>query len=233
MATGPSDGPRPDPYTQTYNVLTKDYDSASEKTTPMLNEYSGALQECVQVMLNGAEQAYAWAKHHGRLAQIEAIKARLISDRIFNIAARCHMFAANAMAREHVDQVMPGDQNILSTSEQVEKIRQQTEDAVDRAKDASDRARTAVESAETRRDNIQRRLDQMTMPILDSDYTVVDIQKFNKDGLTKTPTDLRQANQFARDARDYAAVAHVEVQQLDQLMEEIRREGSNIGVTLP
>lgn len=232
MAMNPANPPGPDPYVQMYNQYTADYNGIDQGTNILLGDYNDGLLDSFQAMYNGAHQAYSWAWHHNRLAQVNVNKSNLISDRIISIAGRIATFAANAQARAQAGQAIPGDQNILNALNQANNIRQQAQDAVNRARIAANRSQTVMQNANNRRNQILQRINQLNLPILHIGYTAADIQNCNQD-LTNIPTSFRQANQFAREARDYAAQVHVEVANLDQLMQDIRQEGNNIGIALP
>lgn len=232
MAMDPANPPGPDLYLPTYNQYTADYNNIDQGTNLLLGDYNNDLLESFQSMYNGARQAYLWARHHNRLAQIDANKSRLISDRVISISGRIATFAANAQARQQAGQPIAGDQNILNVLNQSDNIRQQAQDAVNRARRAANRSQTAMHNANNRRNRILQRINQLNPPILNIGYTTADIQNCNQD-LTNIPTNFRQANQFAREARDYAREAHIEVANLDQIMQNIRQEGNNIGIALP
>lgn len=232
MAMDPANPPGPDPYVQTYDALTGDYNNIDQDTNILLGDYNDELLNSLQSMYDGARQAYLWARHHNRLAQIDSNKSRLISDRIISISGRIATFAANSQAREQAGQPIAGDQNILNALNQANNIRQQAQDAINRARVAANRSQTAMQNANNRRNAIRQRINQLNLPILGIGYTAANIQNFNQD-LTNIPTRFRQTNQFAREARDYAAQVHVEVANLDQLMQDIRQEGNNIGIALP
>lgn len=232
MAMDPANPPGPDPYVQTYDQYTADYNNIDQGTNTLLGDYNNELLNSFQAMYNGALNAYYWARHHNRLAQVNVNKSNLISNRIISISGRIATFAANAQARAQAGQAIPGDQNILNALNQANNIRQQAQDAVNRARFAANGSRTAMQNANNRRNVILQRVNQMNQPILGIGYTAADIQNCNQD-LTNIPTSFRQANQFAREARDYAEQVHGEVANLDQLMQDIRQEGNNIGIALP
>ncbi len=144
MAMDPANPPGPDPYVQTYNVLTADYNNIDQDTNILLGDYNHELLNSFQSMYDGAYQAYRWARHHNRLAQVNVNKSNLISDRIASIAGRIATFSANAQARAQAGQAIHGDQNILNSLNQANNIRQQAQDAVNRARVAANRSQTAM-----------------------------------------------------------------------------------------
>lgn len=232
VAMDPTNPPGPDPYVQMYDRYTANYNNIDQGANLLLDNYNNELLNSFQSMYDGALQAYLWAQHHNRFAQIDSNKSRLISDRIISISGRITTFAANAQAREQAGQPIAGDQNILNALNQSNNIIQQSQNAVNQSGRAANRSQTAMRNAKDRRNQILQIINQMNPQILNIGYTVADIQIYNQ-YLTNITTNFRQANRFAREAIDYAIAAHIEVARLDQLMQDIRQEGNNIGIALP